>query len=157
MNPALFSSASDEWETPPELFAELHREFTFDIDLAATSVNALCHAYFDATTNALTQQWHKAGTVGFCNPPYSRKLQKEFCYKALGSSLLGFTTVLLLPARTDTRVFHDCFWDADNSSPRVGIELRFLKGRLKFRRGGKVLAPAPFPSMVVIVHAYCPH
>lgn len=156
MNRVLFSSASDEWETPPDLFAALDAEFHFDLDLAATSVNALCHAFFDQQNNALTQAWHRHGRMGFCNPPYSRQLQRQFVYKAMGESLLGFSTVLLLPARTDTRMFHDCIWDADMLAPRPGIDLRFLKGRVKFRKGGQALAPAPFPSMIVVVHANRP-
>lgn len=47
--------------------------------------------------------------------------------------------VALLPARTDTRWFHEYIY---------GIaEIRFLRGRLKF---GNATASAPFPSMVVI-------
>ena len=49
--------------------------------------------------------------------------------------------VMLLPARTDTRWFHNYIWNKKN------VELRFLKGRLKFE-GSK--NSAPFPSMIVI-------
>jgi site-specific DNA-methyltransferase (adenine-specific) len=53
---------------------------------------------------------------------------------------LGKTVVFLLPARTDTRWFHDFVL------PRAA-EIRFIRGRLKF--GGSKNA-APFPSMVVV-------
>jgi hypothetical protein len=49
------------------------------------------------------------------------------------------TIVMLLPARTDTKWFHNYIYDK--------AEIRFLKGRLKF--GGSKNS-APFPSMVVI-------
>ena len=51
------------------------------------------------------------------------------------------TTVALLPARTDTKWFHDYIYEY--------ADIIFIKGRLKFE-GGEKLAPAPFPSMIVI-------
>ncbi|GAB6276278.1 MAG: hypothetical protein SAMD01599839_08180 [Rectinema sp.] len=51
----------------------------------------------------------------------------------------GALVVGLLPARTDTRWFHDFILGR--------AEIRFLKGRLKFESAKN---SAPFPSMVVI-------
>ena len=51
----------------------------------------------------------------------------------------GATVVMLLPARTDTRWFHDYIYGK--------AEIRFVKGRLKF---GGAKNSAPFPSMVVV-------
>ena len=48
--------------------------------------------------------------------------------------------VLLLPARTDTRWFHDFIYKKH--------EIRFIRGRLKFNDGKQA---APFPSMVVVM------
>jgi hypothetical protein len=48
--------------------------------------------------------------------------------------------VFLIPARTDTRWFHEIVLAAAK-------EIRFIKGRLKF---GDAKNSAPFPSMVVI-------
>jgi hypothetical protein len=48
--------------------------------------------------------------------------------------------VYLIPARTDTRWFHDLVLP-------VASEVRFIKGRLKF---GDAKTDAPFPSMLVI-------
>jgi len=47
--------------------------------------------------------------------------------------------VCLLPARTDTKYFHEYIYGK--------AEIRFIKGRLKF---GNAKNSAPFPSMVVI-------
>ena len=47
--------------------------------------------------------------------------------------------VLLIPARTDTRYFHNYIYHRS--------EVRFIKGRLKF---GDSKNSAPFPSMIVI-------
>ena len=38
-------------------------------------------------------------------------------------------------------------WDGEKHQPREGVEVRFLKGRLKF---GGCKDAAPFPSMVVV-------
>lgn len=71
------------------------------------------------------------------NPPYGREICK-WMQKAYESSLSGATVVCLVPARTDTKWFHDF--------AMMG-EIRFIKGRLKF--GGSKNS-APFPSAVVI-------
>lgn len=49
--------------------------------------------------------------------------------------------VMLLPARTDTKWFHEYIYNKDR------VEIRFLKGRLKF---GGSRDGAPFPSMVAV-------
>lgn len=46
---------------------------------------------------------------------------------------------MLLPARTDTKWFHDYIYNV--------AEIRFIRGRLKF---GDSKNSAPFPSMVII-------
>ena len=74
----------------------------------------------------------------FCNPPYGREIGK-WVKKAYEESLKGVTIVLLIPARTDTRYFHDYILGK--------AEIRFLRGRLKF---GGCKNSAPFPSMVVV-------
>lgn len=77
----------------------------------------------------------------FCNPPYSNI--KEWVRKCYEESLKPNTlVVLLMPARTDTRYFHDYIINR--------TEIRFIKGRLKFGDGKN---SAPFPSMVVIFRA----
>ena len=51
----------------------------------------------------------------------------------------GNLVVMLLPARTDTKWFHDYIYHK--------AEIRFIRGRLKF---GDSKNSAPFPSMVVV-------
>ena len=79
------------------------------------------------------------GNSVFCNPPYGREIGKwvEKAYRTNKES--GDLVVMLLPARTDTKWFHDFIYHK--------AEIRFIKGRLKF--GGSKNS-APFPSMVVI-------
>ena len=59
----------------------------------------------------------------------------------------GCTVVCLVPSRTDTRWWHQHVWDGEKHQPRSGVEIRFIKGRLKF--GGSE-SGAPFPSVVIV-------
>jgi phage N-6-adenine-methyltransferase len=134
INDGLFTSNTDLWETPNHFFNKLNKEFNFNLDVCANYDNRKCEKYYDKEMNGLIQQW-----VGICwmNPPYGREI-KKWVEKAYKESLYGNTIVCLLPARTDTKWFHDYC---------VNGEIRFVKGRLKF---GDSKNSAPFPSMVVI-------
>lgn len=78
----------------------------------------------------------------FCNPSYGRKIGK-WVQKAYQESQKGIPVVLLIPARTDTRYFHDYIYGK--------AEIRFIRGRLRFTDdSGNASDPAPFPSMLVI-------
>jgi phage N-6-adenine-methyltransferase len=148
----MFSKASDEWSTPYDFFAALDAEFRFGLDAAATNANSQCLEYLgpdhirDRRRDALAVNWDRFGPQPiWLNPPYSKC--REFIIKASGSAAEGCTVVCLVPSRTDTRWFHDCVWDASKGRTRPGVELRFIKGRLKF---GGCDNSAPFPSAVII-------
>ena len=131
----MFSSATDIWETPQNFFDLLDSEFKFDVDVCALPENAKCRNYYTPEMDGLRQKWEG---VCWCNPPYGRKIG-EWVKKANGSAEAGATVVMLLPARTDTKWFHEYIYRR--------AEIRFVRGRLKF--GGSKNS-APFPSMVVI-------
>lgn len=129
-----FSSRTDDWETPAELFAELNEIFHFDLDACATRENAKCSRYFTKRDDALSKRW--TGTV-WMNPPYGREIA-AFMRKAYEESLSGATVVCLVPSRTDTAWWH--------RYAKQG-QIIFLRGRLRF---GAATASAPFPSAIVI-------
>ncbi len=132
----MFSSTTDMWATPQEFFDNLDEEFGFELDVCATDENAKCKKYYTKEQDGLKMPWTG---VCWCNPPYGREIGK-WVEKAYSSSARGVATVvMLLPARTDTRWFHDYIYGKS--------EVRFIKGRLKF---GDSLNSAPFPSMVVV-------
>lgn len=134
-----YSCKSNEWETPPKLFNILNEEFCFDLDAAATEENALCKAFFTEKENSLIQDWSIYKTI-FCNPPYGNLL-KEFVKKGFESRFQS-TVVFLIPARTETKWWHDFC--------AMG-EVRFIKPRLKFKNKlVEKISPAPFPSAIVI-------
>lgn len=137
MNRDVYSSSkSNEWETPQHLFDDLNKEFHFTLDPASTHDNAKCDKHYTQEENGLDKDW--SGETVFCNPPYGRELPL-WIEKAARSAGGGTTVVMLIPARTDTRAFHDFILHK--------AEIRFLKGRLKF---GGAKYNAPFPSMIVI-------
>jgi len=72
-NRYLFSSASGEWETPQDLFDELHREFHFTLDPCASHDDHKCDNYYTVEDNGLSKDW--TGNV-FVNPPYGREIGK---------------------------------------------------------------------------------
>lgn len=75
----------------------------------------------------------------FCNPPYGKEIAKWVQKSFEESRKKNTLVVMLIPARTDTKYFHDFIYGK--------AEIRFIRGRLKF---GNAKTAAPFPSMVVI-------
>jgi len=124
----VFSSATVEWGTPGGVYQALNREFRFDLDpcpLGGTEDGLA----------TLFMSWE--GRRIFCNPPYDQ------IGKWLARWRESEVSVYLIPARTDTRWFHDIIL------PHAS-EIRFIRGRLKF---GGAKNSAPFPSMIVIFGA----
>jgi site-specific DNA-methyltransferase (adenine-specific) len=132
-----FSSKSDEWATPQDLFDKLNTIYHFNLDPCSTPENAKCENHFTIDDNGLIQDWN--GRV-FMNPPYGREISK-WVKKASDEVKKGNAelVVALLPARTDTRWFHEYIYNK--------AEIRFIKRRIKF--GGHKNS-APFPSMIVV-------
>lgn len=134
----MFSSANEVWATPQDFYDKLNNEFNFNLDPCALPDNAKCDRYFTPEDDGLSMDW--VGSVAFCNPPYGRKLYDwvKKCYEE--SKKPNTKVVMLIPARTDTRYFHEFIY-------HKAKEIRFVQGRLKF--GGSKNS-APFPSMVVV-------
>ena len=143
----MFSSKNNKWCTPRDFFIKLNKEFNFTLDPCATERSALCDKFFTSDEDGLKQSWK--GERVFCNPPYGREISK-WVYKSLAEVCNGCElVVMLIPARTDTRYFHDYILGK--------TEIRFLKGRLKFidldfqgDEKDRKVSSAPFPSMLVI-------
>lgn len=138
INAVLFSSSTDEWATPQWLYDSLNEEFGFTLDPCTLPSNAKCERYFTPQDNGLLQDW--GGETVFCNPPYGKAIANWVRKCSEESKKPNTSIVMLIPARTDTRYFHDYIY-------RKAKEIRFIKGRLKF---GGAKTNAPFPSMIVI-------
>lgn len=136
INKGMYTSNSEEWATPQDLFDKLNDEFKFDLDIAADDSNHKCERYYTKETDALAHKNEWQGNI-WCNPPYGRKIGEwvKACAEYSGLS------VMLIPARTDTKYFHTYIYKKPN------VEIRFLQGRLHFNNSKNA---APFPSMIVV-------
>jgi hypothetical protein len=120
----LFSSMTDNWNTPKSIYNQLNEEFSFDFDPCPEN----------ATFDGLEIEWGKSN---FINPPYSKLAQ--WLKKGYEEYMKGKKVVFLIPSRTDTKAWHEYCMKA--------TEIRFIKGRLKF---GDSKNSAPFPSAIII-------
>ncbi len=124
-----FSSQTDLWSTPQAFYEKLDNEFNFTLDPCATDENHKTPKYFTENEDGLLQDW--SNDIVFMNPPYGRVIGL-WVKKAKESNT---TVVCLVPARTDTRWWHD---HVINDAAEI---------RLKF---GTQKNSAPFPSAVII-------
>lgn len=133
-NGAYESKGFDNWMTPQNLLDEIAKEFGDFYDPCPPN----------PTQDGLAFDWPTNKPV-FVNPPYSQIARwSEKCREQFER---GCTIILLIPARTDTRYFHDFIVDI--------AEVRFIKGRLKFVHPEKGQGKsAPFPSILCIMRGY---
>ena len=139
----MFSSKEEKWQTPQDFFDKLNEEFDFTLDPCCQIDSAKCNKFYTPKEDGLIQDWQ--GETVFVNPPYGRDL-KFWVEKCSNESKKENTiVVMLIPARTDTRYFHEYIYHKS--------EIRFIKGRLKFINPKTKLQAdaAPFPSMIVVM------
>ena len=124
LNQGLLTSKNQDWQTPDDFYKKLDEEFNFNFDPCPPN----------PSFNGLLIEWKERN---FVNPPY--KTSKLWIRKGFEEWKKGKLVVFLIPARTDTKAFHEYIYNQ--------AEIRFIKGRLRFK-GAK--NSAPFPSMIVI-------
>lgn len=134
----MFSSKTDNWSTPDSFYKLALEKYNINpiLDVCADSQNTRCKLFYTKKEDGLKQEWDKDFWM---NPPYGRNIQ-HWIKKAYNSCVkYNVEGVMLLPARTDTKWFHDYIYNKS--------EIHFIKGRLKF---GDSKNSAPFPSILVI-------
>ena len=128
---------SDNWETPEHILEPLKEEFGDFFDPCP----------LNAKFNGLEIEW---GDPVFINPPYSRKLKKQFIEEAYNRwKKDNKTIVMLLPVSTSSKTFHEFILPH--------CEIRFVKGRIKFKgynNNGDLIKDkdAMHDSMICIFH-----
>ena len=141
----------DEARTPPSLFKKLDERWNFDLDVCCTKENCLSrnHYGYSIGDDCLKQEWMRFlmdngedASTFYCNPPYSNP--EPFIIKAYEESLKGATVVMLLPADTSTKVFHNYTMKAS--------EIIYIEGRVTFNNpdGTPKKGSPKFGSMVVV-------
>ncbi|HHE5549817.1 TPA: DNA N-6-adenine-methyltransferase [Escherichia coli] len=137
INVGRYHGGSDDWRTPYRLFRNLHREFNFSLDGAATEYDALLPRFTDDIHNQ-----SRDGERVFCNPPYSDT--KTFLVKAAEADL----AVFLIPYRP-----HTTYWLKHLFTNPLCHEIRILHRAVKYLppAGHNGLAiRSPFASAIVI-------
>ncbi|EGE6594049.1 DNA methylase [Escherichia coli] len=128
---------SDCWRTPSLIFRNLHREFSFSLDGAATKHDTLLPRFTDDIHN---QSWD--GERVFCNPPYSDT--KTFLVKASEADL----AVFLIPYRPQT-----IYWLKHIFTNPLCHEIRILHRSVRYLpptgHNGLTIR-SPFASAIVI-------
>ena len=141
----MFSSKSTEWNTPKNVFDTLNKRFgPFTLDAAATKENTLCEQYYSLKEgrDGLNKKWR--GMI-FLNPPYGRGVVQQWIAKAVHEVKKENCSQVccILPARTDTKWWHDLV-------VRYASHIIFVRGRIKFNKGIEKPESAPFPSVIVV-------
>lgn len=96
-----FKSSNQEWETPDKLFNNVNNIFKFTRDVCASFSNKKCDIFWSKEDSCLDKEWDG---VNWMNPPY--KEMKKFIKKAF-EQRKNAVTVMLIPARTNTKWWHD--------------------------------------------------
>lgn len=137
-------SVNQTWGTPKKFFEYLRETHAWlpDLDAAASSSNAKAKHFITETENSLEMDWF--GNV-WLNPPFGRMLPKFLlkCKEQIQRDEVK-SIFVLIPARTDTKWFHEIIM---NSAKYVYL----IKGRFNFESPYAYKgANAPFPSMLIV-------
>lgn len=120
-----YSHITDDWKTPTELY------YYFIKKLGCID----CFKYQDQENEF--EKIYKNEKL-YVNPPFSKlKFIPNWVDKNLreGNCII----YLLIPARTDTKYFHELL--------KLRPEIYFIKGRLRYNDSKK---PAPFPTILML-------
>lgn len=127
-----FKSTNQEWETSNQLFEKIDSIFHFTRDVCASQKNTKCKLFWSENNSCLNKKWDG---INWMNPPY--KYMRQFIKKAYEERHQAIT-VCLVPARTNTKWWHD--WCMKG-------EIYFICGRPKFK-GCKYGLPQPLALVV---------
>lgn len=147
-NPQILTSISDEWRTPECVLERVRRVGPIALD-PCSGPGSIVHARVEWTEadDGLTRAWEVAhDEICFVNPPYGRELPLWVAHCMLEDAVLKTPIVLLVPARTDTRWWHD------DVVQRAAV-VCFWRGRLKFGVPPGFVGTATsatFPSAVIL-------
>ena len=122
----MYSKKTDDWKTPSELMQILLNNGWIDCFKYQAQYNELERIYYN---NFL-----------YINPPYSK--MKEVTKWIIEQYKNNNEIILLIPARTDTKYFHELL--------HLKPVIYFIKGRLHYNESNA----APFPSIMMHFNKY---
>lgn len=138
---AILSSDNMGWVTPSKIINSLGPIALDPCTWPDNPVGAL--TFYTIKDNGLVLPWSPLG-LNYVNPPYGRH-QILWVKKAIAEYLRDCESILLIPSRTDTKLWSDWIFPTAKA-------VCFVKGRIKFvdpatRKQTK--NPSTFPSALV--------
>lgn len=121
-----YTTKSDYWDTPSDLYVHLINSGWVDYNPSGSLIQP-----FDANVSKYNS------LKLYINPPFSLLGKKEIFDTIKGLLLNNNKVLLLMPARTDTKYFHNFL--------QLCPKIYFIKGRLAFNDKGS----APFPTILL--------
>ena len=111
--------------TPPYVLEPVREAFggTIDLDPCTEPDNPTgATRFLTAVDDGLTLPWGRSGSI-YVNPPYG-KAREPWVERCIAAADSGCRVVLLMPAHTDTRIWHRAM--------ETAAAVCFIKGRVKF-------------------------
>ena len=130
-----YESGRQDYQTPVEILDIIFQELNligqyqerFDCDVCCNCANIPAkHHFIDGITDGLQADWYN---LNYCNPPF-RDCGK-WVAKAYKEFIKGKTTVMLIPARTETKYWQDYIL-TDGYVDTDYINVKFLKKGYQF-------------------------
>lgn len=128
-----YEEKHSDYMTPPEMVDYILKRFSpntveFDLDVCCTEKNIPAKQYFiNGVTDGLKEEW---AYLNYCNPPY--KECGKWIKKAYEEHLKGNTTAMLIPARTETKYWHDYIFDENGCGYKNHVSVEFLRKGIQF-------------------------
>lgn len=148
INPGLYSSERQDWQTPPEVYEPILRFIgleRFSVDPFCSDRNIPAFYHLGLFGDGFEMGWNEWDSPAVCwvNPPYGRDLKRAMA-KCAEEARKGCKIWALVPARTETSYQHD--YGLAHADFVV-----FLRGRIKFINAatGTSEGTAPFPTMLL--------
>ena len=107
--------------TPLDIWEQLTNDFKFTIDACASDDNHLLPKYYTKENSCLDKDW--TGEVVYCHPMFDMHIGR-FVEKCATEKCLS---VMLIPASTHTRYFHNYIYNKKTNKFRKNVEVRFLE------------------------------
>lgn len=125
-----YEQKRNDYLSPPELVKMVLDDFNrkeFDLDVCCSMGNIPAKKYYiEGLQDGLTLDWD---LLNWCNPPYNEC--EKWVKKAYNEAEKHHTTVMLLPARTETKYWHDyILFHGFAQNPKVSV--LFLKKGYRF-------------------------
>lgn len=138
---------ADDRALPRDAFRELHKEFKFTIDVAASPENAKLGRFYTRENSGLEASWSDERV--YCNPPYSDIA--PWCKKAWDETSAELI-VLLLPANRTEQSWWQRHIEPFRDRAMSPLTTRFLSGRQRFLKPGqKKVGPNERPPFGLVL------